>query len=517
MELNLKNTVKIEILNDEQWYGAAVSQGMKMPFNAQSNVSFELTKANGGNAHNGALLSSCGRYIFIHGYDFILTVKDGIIEIKTSGEVEVCEGFGTLKNAYLKLAKKYFSLPSKKAKRDLFLQPQFCSWAAMDIHVSDEKVRNYIDSVVDSGMPYGAFLLDDGWMRDYGDWYFDAEKIAKPKELVDYIHSKGFKAMLWIVPFVNESVPDFEKLKKHNAFIRNENGEVSIKTWWNGKSALLDFSNDYAVKWMSSVLDRCVNEYGFDGFKFDGGSPGYIEPSDITTRQLTPNEQSRLWGEFAAKYEYSELRECVGFSIPHFVVRLNDKRRVWLAEENGLGALVPCMLAAGICGYPFTCADMVGGGGISDFQNGNESKFDYDLVSRFCECSALFPSMQFSYPYWDVHSELKQTFLKYAVLHDSLKDYLNELMTIAETEYEPIVRYLEYEFPHQGYEMEVNAFMLGSDYLVAPVVTKGQTEKVITLPSNNKWEYCPTGKIYDGGQTVTVEAPVGILPYFKKI
>lgn len=78
------------------------------------------------------------------------------------------------------------------------------------------------------------------------------------------------------------------------------------------------------------------------------------------------------------------------------------------------------------------------------------------------------------------------------------------------------MRYLEYEFPHSGFEKEVNAFMLGGDYLVAPVVQKNQTQKQITLPKG-KWQYCPTGEIFTGEKTVTVPAEVGTLPYFKKI
>lgn len=38
------------------------------------------------------------------------------------------------------------------------------------------------------------------------------------------------------------------------------------------------------------------------------------------------------------------------------------------------------------------------------------------------------------------------------------------------------MRYLEYEFPHSGFEKEVNAFMLGGDYLVVPAVQKTQKQ-----------------------------------------
>ena len=57
--------------------------------------------------------------------------------------------------------------------------------------------------------------------------------------------------------------------------------------------------------------------------------------------------------------------------------------------------------------------------------------------------------------------------------------------------------------------------MFGDDILVSPVIKKGQTEKEIYLPKG-KWVYCPSGKVYDGGQFVTVSTPIDVLPYFER-
>ena len=58
--------------------------------------------------------------------------------------------------------------------------------------------------------------------------------------------------------------------------------------------------------------------------------------------------------------------------------------------------------------------------------------------------------------------------------------------------------------------------MLGDDYLVSPVVEKGAVTKTLRLPQG-KWRYEPDGVIYEGGQEITVSAPLEVLPYFKKI
>ena len=74
---------------------------------------------------------------------------------------------------------------------------------------------------------------------------------------------------------------------------------------------------------------------------------------------------------------------------------------------------------------------------------------------------------------------------------------------------------MEYEFPGCGYERMTDQFMLGSNYLVAPVLTKGAVTRDVALPEG-RWRYVD-GTVYEGGLTVTVPAPINVLPYFEKL
>ena len=263
-------------------------------------------------------------------------------------------------------------------------------------------------------------------------------------------------------------------------------------------------------------MDFYVSEYGVSGFKFDAGDTDYYSYDDVTYKPTTPTKQCALWSELANDYEYSELRASTRFAASHVIIRLSDKQRNW-SDECGIGTLVPNMIQAGLCGYPYSCADMIGGGIIADFEKPDADRFDFELISRFCECAALMPCMQFSYAYWRRDDKIKALFAKYIELHAQVKDYLSTLITEAKQTAAPILRHLEYEFPHQGFEDSMSAFMLGSKYLVAPVVKSAQTSQTVVLPKGAKWKYVPNGEIFNGGQTVVVPAPVGVLPYFEKI
>ena len=71
--------------------------------------------------------------------------------------------------------------------------------------------------------------------------------------------------------------------------------------------------------------------------------------------------------------------------------RFSDKRSDW--SEKGLGSLIPNVLQAGLCGYPYVCADMVGGGQLLDYKN--VSGIDGEFYARSCEIATYFPLFSF--------------------------------------------------------------------------------------------------------------------------
>jgi len=59
-------------------------------------------------------------------------------------------------------------------------------------------------------------------------------------------------------------------------------------------------------------------------------------------------------------------------------------------------------------------------------------------------------------------------------------------------------------------------FLCGDFLLAAPIYTQGATTRTVYLPWPDDWYYYPTGTKYVGGQTVTVNAPLGTLPLFVR-
>jgi alpha-glucosidase len=193
------------------------------------------------------------------------------------------------------------------------------------------------------------------------------------------------------------------------------------------------------------------------------------------------------------------------------VQRLGDKDYSWAAVQQ----LIPQMCVAGLLGYAYACPDMIGGGQWAAFLNIKDDEFDQALIVRSAQVHALMPMMQFSVAPWRILSPENLAIVqRMAQLHADFGPYIMTYAHLAAQTGEPIVRCMEYQFPHQGFELVKDQFMLGDKYLVAPVVDN-RLEREVRLPKGT-WRD-EQGRIYRGGKKYKIQVPLERLPYFEKI
>lgn len=297
--------------------------------------------------------------------------------------------------------------------------------------------------------------------------------------------------------------------------LRTDEGKPALVRWWNGYSAILNMCEPDDREFLDSKLRYLMETYGVDGFKFDGGNISMYNPKKVVNGAQTQYSADILniaWNEFGARYEYHEYKDTFKGGGKPVIQRIQDRAHAWVG--NGLDTLIPTAITQGLIGHPFICPDMIGGG---EWSNNYKSGFrcDEELFVRMAQCSALFPMMQFSWAPWCILGEnMQKLCLDAAKLHLQYANYITDLVKECAVSGEPIVRHMEYEYPHSGYEKIFDQFMLGSNILVAPVIEKGQTVREVVLPVG-KWRYLDRD-VTEGGRKVTVPAPIDILPYFVK-
>lgn len=508
-----------KINEGEYWWGGSSNDGTKMPFDKSSNVinDFRLVSEN---QSMPMFLSSQGRCIWSDD-PFKITIKNG--EIIIEGKDVTLEVFGsTLRDAYIGAMKKHFPFNENSLPEEFFKTPQYNTWMQLTYFQSQDGVLEYARDILKNGFKPGVLMIDEGWQKDYGNWTFDLCKFPDPKGMVDELHEMGFKVMLWVVPyvscdglfFINHTV---ETLKNEayteDLFLRDKDGEILICHWWNGYSAILDFTKEQDRLFMDKQLKALMNDVGIDGFKFDGGTledyTGVTSVNKSVNGDFTPAERNIAWNEFGANYTYHEYKDSFKAGGKCTVQRLRDKLHTWGC--GGLSELVPNAIVQGLLGYPFVCPDMVGGG--EWLAKARKMPVDMELFVRMAECSALFPMMQFSWAPWDALDKSHLGYVKQAHdLHIEFSDKILSFVKSAAKTGEPILRNLEYNYPGRGFEKVTDEFMLGEEILVAPIVEKGQKTRTLKLPEGDWRGY--DGKNYIGGKTYKINVTLADLPYF---
>ena len=114
---------------------------------------------------------------------------------------------------------------------------------------------------------------------------------------------------------------------------------------------------------------------------------------------------------------------------------------------------------------------------------------------------------------WSFGEENYQILSKYLFIRERLRPYIRECMQAASETGAPVMRPLFYDFPEDKACWAVeDSYMFGPDLLVSPVMEAGADSRRIYLPAGTRWTDAYTKQVYEGGQWVTVPAPIDIIP-----
>ena len=489
------------------WWAGIIDHGFQMPLT--NGYEADLLGETYGNQGQPLLLSSQGDVIWSENPLRIKASEEGLLVQADGAGLERGKSGGSLREAFLLARKSYFHGSARMPDELLFSRPQYNTWIELMYDQNQVDILKYARGIRDHGFPAGVLMVDDNWQQNYGQWDFKQNKFPDPKAMVASLHSDGFKVMLWICPFVHTNSETYAKLAERSLLLKDRSGAVALIKWWNGESALLDFTNPEAVDWFFSRLDYLRSTYAVDGFKFDAGDSSFYK-GVVAAQPVSPNTHSELYGRIGLRYPLNEYRAMWKMGGEPLAERLRDKDHSW----NDVRKLVPNILLAGLMGYPFSCPDMIGGGEYKSFQAG--STIDQELVVRSAQCHALMPMMQFSVAPWRVLDEPHfKAVLKAVKVRQEHKDYILDLARESASTGEPVVRSMEYVFPHQGYERVNDQFLLGDRFLVAPVLEQGARRRQVIFPKG-KWKGFD-GIRYAGPARLSLAVPADELCYFEKV
>ena len=507
-------------LAGEKWWGGILHRGWEMPY---GNTPRPIDLGLEGGVTAPFLVSSAGRYVWSD-RPFVYAFTNDVLTVASDVEkVEPVVAGTTLREAYLAASAKHFPFNGRTPAELLFAKPQWNNWIEIAIQgMRQTSVDAYTEALARSGFPCGVYIMDGGWLSHNGSYRFHAPDFPESRTrlvvgedvlTVDHVALPVAQQLVLAAVGAHERrrpdhrlPPLLADAEEHAPGVR-----AGVVWWWSGISCVWDLT--YAPGWddYAQTLRRFAAEYGIDGFKWDAGDVG---PMARTLRFHDPAKRAVDWAHdyvrvCAELFPYNEYR--VGFRTGGMPVmqRLPDVYHRWEAIRRVSGMVQ----AAGLLGSPYVVADMVGGGEATTYRPGGY--FSEKLFVRSCALAALHPMMQFSAAPWRYLSPGNVEICRaFANLHVEFAPYILDLARQAARTGEPIVRTMEYEFPHAGFAKPMTQFMLGPKWLVAPVTAEDDAVTV-ELPAG-----CWTddlGTVHVGPKTLTLtHVPLGRLPRYAR-
>lgn len=358
----------------------------------------------------------------------------------------------------------------------------FCTWTQYPRCITQERIIDMARQIRSHGYPCNTLVIDDRWENCFGELTFSPRDFPDPRAMFDALHELGFKVWLWVTPFVNTDARGFETLAREQILVPRRSGTgAALMKWWGGTAGLVDLTSPRGYEWYRCQM-QALMALGADGFKIDGGDHKYRPPDAECAWHTDPGASGysdlllQLFDELVPNR--CETRAAWRSQSRSVIWREGGKDSHW-GLDNGLKAMVTLGQHLALLGYDLLIPDMVPGR-VQTLDSNHPLPTD-ELMVRWTEASAFFPMLQFSYFPWNYSKPVADAVLGYAMAHKALEAYLGEQ---AAGRTAPLLRPLWYADPMDRSLYNVpDAFLLGSDLLVAPVLDEGVTTRDIRLPA----------------------------------
>jgi alpha-D-xyloside xylohydrolase len=420
-------------------------------------------------------------------------------------------------------------------------------WQCKLRYQTQDELLNVAREYKRRGIPLSVIVADFFHWPLQGDWKFDPEYWPDPEGMVRELREMGVELMVSVWPTVDQRSENYWEMLSKGYLIRTERGERIMHSWM-GNTVFIDATNPAAREFAWSKFKDNYYSKGIRIFWLDESEPEYLAfgnlryhiGSDVQTGNIYPAMYARAFYDgmtAEGQKDVINLVRCAWAGSQRYgaLVWSGDVDSSFRSFRNQFAA----GLNMGLSGIPWWTTD-IGGFRNCDIR---DPKF-VELLIRWFQYGTFCPVMRLHgdrEPHtpplredgtkkgggafgsgapnevWSYGEEAEDVFVKYIRLRESMKGYITKIMREAHERGTPVMRTLFFEFPNDPRAWEIeDAYMFGPDVLVAPVMHGGSREREVYLPDGAEWTCAWTGDVLRGGQTVSANAPIEVIPYYFK-
>ncbi|MCQ0032634.1 glycoside hydrolase family 31 protein [Burkholderia glumae] len=348
---------------------------------------------------------------------------------------------------------------------------------------------------------------------------WNREKFPDIDGFVDGYLRSGVRLCANIKPCLLQDHPAFEEVERAGLLIRAADGTPAWVQFWDEVGAYLDFTNPAAYDWWKARVKGSLLAYGIAATWNDNNEFEIWTPNAIAQGFGTPfaaQQAKPLQTLLMMRASRDAQREHAPGKRPFLVSRsgavgMQRYVQTWSGDNftswETLRFNLKMGLGLAMSGVSNSGHDIGGFSGPAP---------EPELFARWVAFGVFLP--RFSIHSWNddgtvnepwMYPELTRLVADLIKLRYRLIPYLYELLWQSHACYEPVLRPMFAEFPHDPACLaDGDDMMLGSSMLVAPVVEPGQTTRDVYLPAGARWASYWSGEVFEGGQTVRLPAPM---------
>ncbi len=403
-----------------------------------------------------------------------------------------------------------------------------------------EAARGYYDR----NIPLSVIVIDYFHWPNQGTWDFDRKYWPDPKAMVEELKSMGVELMVSVWPTVDSRCENYEEMLEKGYLAGTDRG-VRTQMQFLGNETFFDATNDEARAYVWEKVKKNYYDLGIHTFWLDVAEPEY-STYDFELYRYTIGSNLQVGNIYPMMYAKGFYDGMIseGDERPLNLIRCawaGSQRYgtlVWSGDIHSSFSSMRSQIAAGlnmaVAGIPWWTTD------IGGFNDGDIHDPDFiELLIRWFQYAAFCPVMRmhgYRLPYeepmseevgggmcdsgaanevWSFGEEAYEIFVHYIRIRENLRPYIREMMAEAHEKGVPPMRPMFYDFPEQKEMWDIeDQYMFGSHILAAPILYKDMRRRSVYLPKGRTWLEVRTGKIYEGGQNVEVDAPLDYMPLF---
>lgn len=397
---------------------------------------------------------------------------------------------------------------------------------------SEQEVRALVAAFKEKDIPLDAVYLDIHYMDGYRVFTFDEDRFPNPKQLIQELKDAGIQ----VVPIVDPGVKEDPEYYIYQEGVRNDyfckyiEGNIYFGPVWPGNSAFPDFTSSEVRKWWGDKY-QFYTEMGIEGIWNDMNEPAvFNETKTMDVKVIHENdgdpkthrELHNIYGLLMEESTYEGMKRQLDGNRPFLLTRagyagVQRYASVWTGDNRSfwehLQMAIPMCMNLGMSGVPFCGPDV---GGFAHDSNGQ-------LLTRWTQFGTFTPYFRnhseqstISQEPWSFGEEYEKVIRKYIQERYVWLPYLYTLFKDASVTGVPVMRPLVLEYPTDKNTFNLSdQFMIGSDMIVAPILTPDTYHRVVYLPEGSWVNYWTDEKL-EGGKHHLVEADLSTLPIFVK-